>query len=263
MLVVIVIIVVLASILLPALHGARTQAAIVVAKGDIANMETAIAQFHADWGIYPPSTYTTAAAIPTVRLGRVTIPRDDDLGNSTLASGQPITGNRCLFFFLTSQFEVSRGTGATTTSGPVWDVAQDRMPFPATNPLYDTARALPSSNEYITILNTLGCQVRYTGVNIAQESGSHMSLHEIIDPFGNPYVYYNNDADTSNRAASDDTQGHRPFSYDIFSLGPDGVTAGNDGIDNDADGDDETIDAEETLPLGNLNGTIGDDIHNW
>jgi len=79
-------------------------------------------------------------------------------------------------------------------------------------------------------------------------------------------VYYNNDADTSNRAANAATHGHRPFKYDIYSLGPDGITAGNDGVDNDADGIDEndaTPDPDEALPFGTLNGTIGDDVHNW
>ena len=260
MMVVIVIIVALAGLLLPVLKSARTAAAIAVAKGDIANIETAIAQFRADWRAYPPDTYNPATPSLEIKLNGFTIPDDTNLCQSTLPGSQTLDGNRCLVFFLTSRFQVSTGSG-TTTCGPYWEPKAERLSRPTGDPTYGQARSAPSSAEYITIIGMLGDRVTYSGTGTAA-SGT-LPIYEILDPFDMPYSYYNNEADTSNRAASADTQAHKPFSFDLFSMGPDGVTAGNDGVDNGGIAAIDASDPQEALPIGKLNGTLEDDIANW
>lgn len=258
MMVVIVIIVALAGLLLPVLKSARTAAAVAVTKGDIGNIETAIAQFRADWGVYPPETYTASP----IRLKGFTIPADSDLLYTTLSGSEHLDGNRCLFFFLTSRFQVSTGSGTTTTCGPYWEPKANRLSRPSTNPVYSDSRAAPASAEYITITGMLGDNVTYYGTGTGA-SGT-LPIYEILDPFEVPYSYHNNEDDSP--ARSGNTLPHKPFSFDIFSMGPDGVTAGNDGVDNDGDvvhDGSATADPKEALPIGKLNGTLTDDINNW
>ena len=257
MMVVIVIIVALAGLLLPALKSARTAAGIAVAKGDIGNIETAIAQFRADWRAYPPDIYNTHTL--EIELKGFTIPADTDLCQTTLPGPRTLDGNRCLVFFLTSRFEVSTGSGTVTTCGPYWEPKVNRLSRPSTNPVYNDDRNLPSSDEDITITGMLGDQVTYSDQGIT--ATGTLPIYEILDPFDMPYSYHNNEDDSP--ARSGNTLAHKPFSFDLFSMGPDGMTAGNDDIDNDGLNGDETADTKEQLPTGKLNGTLADDISNW
>lgn len=93
----------------------------------------------------------------------------------------------------------------------------------------------------------------------------------LVDPWGNPYGYVGD----SRRVV------RNPGSFDIFSVGPDGVTACNDNKDNDGDGvrdrpvnkaydgalepNDTNGIADDAEELGEAayNGDCEDDINNW
>jgi len=96
-----------------------------------------------------------------------------------------------------------------------------------------------------------------------------------LDPWGNPYVYDNNEGDiaslplprgTEKLAGPPNNNAH----FDLYSCGPDGLTAENSGIDGDGDdparpddldpGNDELLlNGRESSPGGGL----GDDISNF
>ncbi len=69
--------------------------------------------------------------------------------------------------------------------------------------------------------------------------------YEIVDPWGNEYCYESND----DNGAGGDAPYHNQYSFDIFSMGPDGATSGFDG----------TADFDPTASSG----TEADDINNW
>lgn len=85
-----------------------------------------------------------------------------------------------------------------------------------------------------------------------KESELDATTGEILDPWGNILDYDCNDPETGNRDTTSNNS-----TYDLYSRGPDGVTAENDGLDND--GNALTGDADEA----HLNGSVGDDINNW
>lgn len=107
----------------------------------------------------------------------------------------------------------------------------------------------------------------------------HGESYYLIDTWGNPYAYTGDPRRVI----------RNPGSFDVFSAGPDGVTACDNGRDDDGDGmkdcsrnpmsrapkdnraynglDDDgdgVIDDKDELgPEAVLNGEVGDDINNW
>jgi hypothetical protein len=71
--------------------------------------------------------------------------------------------------------------------------------------------------------------------------------YQLLDHWGNPYGY----------AGDAESVVHNRGKWDVFSIGPDGVTASNDGVDNDGDGEADEPDERR------MNGAVGDDISNW
>jgi len=69
----------------------------------------------------------------------------------------------------------------------------------------------------------------------------------VVDPWGNPIDF----------RAEPGRVLHNRGRFDLYSCGPDGVTAGNNGADDDGDG---RVDEPDEWKL---NGTLGDDINNW
>jgi hypothetical protein len=82
----------------------------------------------------------------------------------------------------------------------------------------------------------------------------------LTDPWGNPFAFVGE----PKRVV------HNPGSFDLFSVGPDGVTASDepgaapnlayDGLDNDGNG---TVDDASELGAAARNGEVDDDINNW
>jgi type II secretory pathway pseudopilin PulG len=82
----------------------------------------------------------------------------------------------------------------------------------------------------------------------------------LTDPWGNPFGFVGE----AKRVV------HNPGSFDLFSVGPDGVTASDregaapnlayDEVDNDGNG---KIDDASELGAAARNGDIGDDVNNW
>lgn len=251
LLVVIGIIGVLAALLLPALTTARRQAAKTVAKSDIGNLSTAIAQFKADWGVYPPHSYRTGDC--TIRLpgSSAVIPRDNDLAFRPDAAPE---GNRSLIFFLTSRIE-----GTAGEYGPY--LAPRKKQMRKTDDRYNQTYSG----------STLKSVMLWDGSDWDADSGSaaDLELWQFNDPFDEPYVYYSNEwADGQTGAVKTK---YKPFSFILFSCGQDKVTAWNDSTDNDKqngmdnadDNEKLTFDAMKLTHFGNLNGTLTDDLNSW
>ena len=318
LLVVIGIIGILAALLLPALTTARRQARKAMAKSDIGNIETALSEFRSDWGRLPPDIYLDSSGsrrdiqfktpystnddygkVDTVRLGGFKIPNNDYLDDSeeNNSGRQTLRGNRCLMFFLSCQFEVTKNLDTVdpenstwTKYGPYWSANRKQLFKPIATPSNNVLRYYPnapaadyfpastwglrisdSSDNFII----LGNSFRYTlsGSGLSAKYDEAPIIYEFLDPFDNLYFYHNSVDDKVKRSLLTETgilsqrgckTPHKPFSYDLFSMGPDGVTAGNDGKDNGNDVSSiDTSDREEALPFGKLNGGVGDDINNW
>jgi hypothetical protein len=94
----------------------------------------------------------------------------------------------------------------------------------------------------------------------AYDDPKHGPSFRLTDPWGNPFGFVGE----RKRVV------HKPGSFDLFSVGPDGVTASDepdaasnlayDGLDNDGNG---MVDDASELGAAASNGDIGDDINNW
>jgi len=124
-----------------------------------------------------------------------------------------------------------------------------------------------------------------SGTTMTQNVGDSMLIpsgttanfpaYMLLDPWGNPYVYDNNQGDPDGPTDIDAFNGqpnHNP-DFDLYSLGPDGQTAEDNGVDDDGDDPDPpntltdaSQDPDEILYNGRerkANGDLGDDINNF
>ncbi len=257
MLVVIGIIGVLAALIIPAVHAARNHARIGMAKADIANFERALAQFKDEWGFYPPHSYASAppTADPAMRFPNTTlsVPREDELALSDSANVTDFK-SRALILFLSSQFTV---TGTATITGGSYGP-------------YLMPKAKRFANETVKLtLGGSGWSMTFWDGTTAVPSITADAKLLFLDPFGRPYFYYSNEY--ANLQSGAVKVPHKPNSYVIFSLGPDGVSSWNDNEDNDGQNGQDASDPEEAFAgdehklttCGSLVGAVGDDINNW
>ncbi len=181
LLVVIVIMMFLAGITVPIVSSIQTNARKGVASAQISQLGLALKQFESDFGFFPPQSYT-AAYSPSLSLGGVAIPRDNDLSS----------GSRCLVFFLGSKFEFT-SPSFTATYGPYIEFKRSQ--------LSQVSGADFSDTEAIQYINV-------DGIN------GQPNVYEYKDPFGSYYFFDSINtlpAPTINNTAS----------FDIYSYGPD------------------------------------------
>jgi len=181
LLIVIVIMMFLAGITVPIVSSIQTNAKKGVTSAQISQLGIALKQFESDFGFFPPQSYT-AAYSPSLSLGGVSIPRDDEL----------TSGSRCLIFFLGSKF-IFTSTSFTATYGPYIEFKRSQLSQVTGADFSDT-----ETIQYISV----------DGVN------GLSNVYEYKDPFGSNYYYDSINtlpAPTINNTAS----------FDIYSYGPD------------------------------------------
>ncbi|NQT20326.1 MAG: prepilin-type N-terminal cleavage/methylation domain-containing protein [Planctomycetes bacterium] len=168
LLVVIAIIGILARMLLPVINRARQQAKITVAKSMLSQLETALADYFHDYGVYPPETGSSDLNLPSETLYFYLVGMDID------------SPNRAMYASL--------------------------------------QRAREGAKSYVTF--------RATDLEDYDED----CRYEVVDPWGQPWLYirgmYPGHPGTSSGLGNPTTRRpfHRPSSYDLYSVGPNGTT---------------------------------------
>jgi len=97
-------------------------------------------------------------------------------------------------------------------------------------------------------------------------SETNIPVFQMLDPWGNPYVYDNN-ANDDNASFGIDGRPNQNPDFDLFSRGPNSMTGEDNGVDDDDDGaTDEITGSDERLFNGRErkeSGELGDDINNF
>lgn len=116
---------------------------------------------------------------------------------------------------------------------------------------------------------------KFSGIN-RDPANQGIPVYQMVDPWGNPYVYDNNRGDNITTFGIDGRPSHNP-DFDLFSRGPNSVTGVDNGLsddefhldvslrDTDVDETDGT-DSDERLFNGRertASGELGDDINNY
>ena len=167
LLVVIAIIGILSAFLLPVVGKARHHAKITLAKSMLGQLETALADYVADYGVFPPEK----------------------------GSGKLDKPSETLYFYLAGM-DISSPDKSTRT----------------------TLRR-----------NRKGAKVYFEFMRTYLEDYDDDDYYEVVDPWGQPWLYirgmYPGHPNTSSGLGDTNKRPHHhPSSYDLFSVGPDGMT---------------------------------------
>ncbi|MDP6415261.1 MAG: hypothetical protein QGG54_09615 [Gammaproteobacteria bacterium] len=99
-------------------------------------------------------------------------------------------------------------------------------------------------------------------------SERNIPVFQMLDPWGNPYVYDNNSNDDKTSFGIDGRPNQNP-DFDLFSRGPNSMTGEDNGVDDDGDSTTDEVsadDSDERLFNGRErkeSGELGDDINNF
>jgi len=170
LLVVIAIIGILASMLLPALSHAKTAAKVATTKSEIANLNTAISQFKADYTLLPASTNAYGKAVQF----------NSDFTYGTIVKGtggSPLEGTNIVSpAAVRSQGSILTPPGGyNNVNSEVISILNDYAYFP------ENAISRHTYNPHSTVY--------YNSRTAADQTSSGIDVNNILrDPFGMPYI---------------------------------------------------------------------------
>lgn len=239
MLVVVSIIGVLMAMLFPAIAKVRENVKIGAAKKDIQKITTALMNYMADFGDYPPEGFNLGA-------GRINL--------SAPPTGHDGTNENAGHTQLSEVFLLCLTT--KSKNGPYLDIpAKYKVDYDGD--YYDTSGdTAPNIGPTNSVWN----------------SNNKTYLYEYLDPWGNPYRYFRTDPSTfpSSGSTANEAKG---FDFWIVSNGPDGKPGFAKGSKEKPDGDDDgegsadevngTEDGAKVLYGTPARTVYSDDVVNW